>query len=128
MAETGAEKRAKGFTCWQQFVGMLLCQLGQAHSLREICGGLSSCLGKLKNPGIESAPINDHSCNIEGQMADRDIFQDYKAESEDKDICWDKSQCINDTDLDSIDIYTGIEVSDSSKVPLAGHCQISWPC
>jgi hypothetical protein len=35
---------------------MLFCQLGQAHSLREICGGLASCLGKLKHLGIEEAP------------------------------------------------------------------------
>ncbi len=50
------EKGAKGFTCWGQFVAMLFCQLGQAHSLREICGGLASCLGKLKHLGIETAP------------------------------------------------------------------------
>jgi hypothetical protein len=56
VAETGAERRAKGFTCWQQFVGMLFCQLGQAHSLREICGGLASCLGKLRHLGVDSAP------------------------------------------------------------------------
>jgi len=54
--ETGAEKGAKGFTCWQQFVGMLFCQLGQAHSLREICGGLASGLGKLKHLGVTAAP------------------------------------------------------------------------
>ena len=54
--ETRAEKGAKGFTCWGQFVAMLFCQLGQAHSLREICGGLASCLGKLKHLGIETAP------------------------------------------------------------------------
>jgi hypothetical protein len=54
--ETKAEKGAKGFTCWGQFVAMLFCQLGQAHSLREICGGLASCLGKLKHLGIETAP------------------------------------------------------------------------
>jgi hypothetical protein len=54
--ETGSEKGAKGFTCWGQFVAMLFCQLGQARSLREICGGLSSCLGKLKHLGIETAP------------------------------------------------------------------------
>jgi len=35
---------------------MLFCQLGQAHSLREICGGLATCLGKLKHLGIASAP------------------------------------------------------------------------
>jgi hypothetical protein len=54
--ETGAERKAKGFTCWQHFVAMLFCQVGQAHSLREICGGLASCMGKLKHLGIESAP------------------------------------------------------------------------
>ena len=54
--ETRGEKGAKGFTCWGQFVAMLFCQLGQAHSLREICGGLASCLGKLKHLGIEDAP------------------------------------------------------------------------
>ena len=37
---THAERHARGFTCWGQFVAMLLCQLGRAHSLREICGGL----------------------------------------------------------------------------------------
>ena len=34
------EFHARGFTCWQQFVAMLFCQLGRAQSLREICGGL----------------------------------------------------------------------------------------
>ena len=50
--ETKAERRAKGFTCWGQFVSMLFCQLGRAHSLREITGGLRSCEGKLKHLGI----------------------------------------------------------------------------
>jgi len=54
--ETGAERKAKGFRCWEQFVAMLFCQIGQAHSLREICGGLASCLGKLKHLGIERGP------------------------------------------------------------------------
>jgi len=54
--ETKSEKGAKGFTCWGQFVAMLFCQLGQAHSLREICGGLASCLGKLRHLGMEDAP------------------------------------------------------------------------
>jgi len=54
--ETGAERHAKGFTCWDQFVAMVFCQLGQAKSLREICGGLASCLGKLKHLGVQSAP------------------------------------------------------------------------
>ena len=52
---THAERHARGFTCWGQFVAMLFCQLGRAHSLREICGGLRSSEGKLKHLGI-SAP------------------------------------------------------------------------
>ena len=50
--ETKAERHARGFTCWGQFVAMLFCQLGRAHSLREISGGLRSCEGKLKHLGI----------------------------------------------------------------------------
>jgi hypothetical protein len=52
----GAERRAKGFTCWNQLVSMLFCQLARADSLREICGGLSCCLGKLVHLGIGKAP------------------------------------------------------------------------
>ena len=51
-----AERYAKGFTCWEQFVAMLFCQLAQAYSLREICGGLSCCLGKLIHLGVRDAP------------------------------------------------------------------------
>lgn len=54
--DTRSEHAAKGFTCWDQFVAMLFCQLGQAQSLREICGGLATCLGKLKHLGIDDAP------------------------------------------------------------------------
>jgi len=50
--ETHAERHAHGFTCWGQLVAMLFCQLGRAHSLREITGGLRSCEGKLKHLGI----------------------------------------------------------------------------
>ena len=42
-----AERYAKGLSCWQQSVAMLFCQLAQAHSLREICGGLDCYLGRL---------------------------------------------------------------------------------
>jgi hypothetical protein len=51
-----AEKGAKGFSCWLQFVAMLFCHLGHADSLREICNGLSCCAGKLNHLGIEKAP------------------------------------------------------------------------
>jgi hypothetical protein len=52
----GAERGAKGFTCWTQFVAMLFCQLSRTDSLREICNGLSCCLGKLVHLGIDRAP------------------------------------------------------------------------
>lgn len=51
-----AERHARGFTSWGQFVAMLFCQLGRAQSLREICGGLACCEGKLKHLGIPQAP------------------------------------------------------------------------
>jgi hypothetical protein len=51
-----AERGAKGFDCWTQFVSMLFCQLGRAHSLREICGGLASVEGKLRHLGVGNAP------------------------------------------------------------------------
>lgn len=53
---TRAEYRSKGLSSWSQFVGMLFCQLGRAHSLREIEGGLKSCEGKLIHLGI-TAPV-----------------------------------------------------------------------
>jgi Domain of unknown function (DUF4372)/Transposase DDE domain len=51
-----AEKGAKGFTCWMQFVAMMFCHLGHADSLREICNGLSCCIGKLNHLGMDRAP------------------------------------------------------------------------
>ena len=53
VTQTRAERHARGFTCWQQFVAMLFCQLGRAHSLREICGGLASCEQRLGHLGIQ---------------------------------------------------------------------------
>ena len=51
-----AERAAKGFTCWTQFVAMMFCHLAHADSLREICGGLSCCLGKLRHLGVQKSP------------------------------------------------------------------------
>ncbi|VAX33171.1 hypothetical protein MNBD_NITROSPIRAE03-1207 [hydrothermal vent metagenome] len=84
--EAGAEKGAKGFTCWQQFAGMLFCQTGQAHSLREICGGPASCFGKLKHLGINRAPkrstlsyANEHRS---WQLYEKIFYQIFLS------ICW----------------------------------------
>jgi hypothetical protein len=43
-----AEYKSKGFSCWQQFVSMLFCQLGKANSLNEITKGLANCEGILR--------------------------------------------------------------------------------
>jgi hypothetical protein len=51
-----AEYHARGFTSWGQFVAMPFCRLGRAHTLREICGRLASCEGKLKHLGVPDAP------------------------------------------------------------------------
>jgi Transposase DDE domain/Domain of unknown function (DUF4372) len=48
-----AQRHARGVSSWDQFVSMLFCQLGRAHSLREICHGLATCEGKLAHLGIQ---------------------------------------------------------------------------
>ena len=50
------ERGAKGFHCWDQLVSMLFCHLGKAQSLREICDGLASCMGKLNHLGLSAGP------------------------------------------------------------------------
>ena len=73
----GGMRHARGFSCWDQFVAMLFCQLGQAHSLREIREGLQACEGKLVHLGMAQAPshstlayANEHRS---GEI-DQDLF------------------------------------------------------
>ena len=54
--EHSAERNAKGFTCWGQFVAMLFCQVAQMKSLREVCMGLAGCEAPLKHLGISETP------------------------------------------------------------------------
>ena len=56
VAELEAEKGAKGFRCWEQLACMLFCHLASADSLREICGGLASSMGKMVHLGIKRMP------------------------------------------------------------------------
>lgn len=51
-----AERHARGFSSWGQFVAMLFCQLGGAKSLREVVGGLAASEGKLRHLGLPQAP------------------------------------------------------------------------
>ena len=71
----GAEKGAKGFTCWTQFVAMLFCHLGRADSLREICHGLACCVGKLVHIGIGRAPKRS-SLSYANAHRPADLFED----------------------------------------------------
>lgn len=52
------ERHSRGFRCWNQFVAMLFCQLGQAKSLREIEEGLRASEGKLRHLGMSEAPAH----------------------------------------------------------------------
>jgi hypothetical protein len=54
--ECGAERHAKGFSSWDQYVSMLFCQFAQAKSLREISDGLAVTCGKLSHLGLSTAP------------------------------------------------------------------------
>jgi hypothetical protein len=56
VAKHGSERYAKGYNSWDHFTAMLFCQLAQAKSLREICGGLACCIGKLQHLGMKDAP------------------------------------------------------------------------
>lgn len=70
-----AEKAAKGFTCWGQFVAMLFMHLARADSLREICGGLTCCLGKLRHLGIDKAP-NKSTLSYANMHRPAEFFKD----------------------------------------------------
>jgi len=70
-----AERYAKGFSCWDQFVAMLFCQLAQARSLREISGGLASALGKLRHVGVKTAP-NKSTLSYANAHRPWQLFQD----------------------------------------------------
>lgn len=54
--DIGTDRYTKRFTSWDHFVSLLFCQLAQSKSLREICYGLASCLGKLNHLGVGHTP------------------------------------------------------------------------
>jgi hypothetical protein len=70
-----AERYVKAFSSWDQFVAMLFCQFAQAKSLREICGGLSCCLGKLRHLGVKKAP-NKSTLSYANANRPWQMFQD----------------------------------------------------
>jgi len=50
------DKHSKGFSCQEQLVCLLFCQMAQARSLREIENGLKICEGQLFHLGLSKAP------------------------------------------------------------------------
>lgn len=73
--EHGAEKHAKGFTCWTQLVAMLFSQLARAESLREICNGLGCCVGKLVHLGVLRSP-NKSTLSYANEHRPAALFED----------------------------------------------------
>lgn len=73
--KTRVEKHSKGFSSWTQFVSMLFCQIGQAHSLREICNGLATCTGKLNHLGIKKSP-NKSTLAYANEHRSWELFRD----------------------------------------------------
>ncbi len=69
--EHEAEKGAKRFTCRTQFVAMLFRQLAREDSLREICNGLSCCLGKLVHLGVGKPSSSPKPCGRHGMPGHR---------------------------------------------------------
>lgn len=72
--KSGAERGAKGFSSWTQFVSMLFCQIAHADSLREICNGLRCCEGKLKHLGVDRAP-NKSTLSYANEHRSADLFE-----------------------------------------------------
>jgi hypothetical protein len=70
-----SERYAKKFSSWDHFVAMLFCQLAQAKSLREICGGLACCLGKLRHLAMTTAP-NKSTLSYANAHRPWQMFQD----------------------------------------------------
>ncbi len=70
-----AERCSKGFTCWTQLVSMLFCHMAHADSLREICGGLACCLGKLRHLGINKAP-NKSTLSYANQNRPAELYEE----------------------------------------------------
>jgi Domain of unknown function (DUF4372)/Transposase DDE domain len=70
-----AERHAKGFGCWTQFVAMLFCQLAHTDSLREICNGLRCCLGKLVHLGVNRPPLRS-TLSYANQHRPAALFED----------------------------------------------------
>ena len=57
MRQSGAERHGKGFSCWDQSVGMPSCHVAQAASLRGIACGPGTGEARLNPPGLGEPPV-----------------------------------------------------------------------
>jgi len=62
---------------------MLFCQLAQAKSLREICGGIACCMGKMKHLGMKAAP-NKSTLSYANAHRSWELFRDLFYQTLDK--------------------------------------------
>jgi hypothetical protein len=70
-----AAARTKGFSCWDQFVAMMFCQVAQAKSLREIEEGLASCEGRLRHLGLDESPSRS-TLSFANRVRPSQVFED----------------------------------------------------
>jgi len=70
-----AERYSKRFSSWDHFVAMLFCQLAQAKSLREICGGLACTMGKVRHLGMKESP-NKSTLSYANKHRPWEMFRD----------------------------------------------------
>jgi hypothetical protein len=75
VAKHRAERYSERFSSWDHFVAMLFCQLAQAKSLREICGGLACTMGKLRHLGMKEAP-NKSTLSYANKHRPWEMFRD----------------------------------------------------
>jgi hypothetical protein len=52
--DSSLESAAKALSSWSPVLAVIFSQLGRAHTLREISGGLKSCEGELAHLAIEA--------------------------------------------------------------------------
>lgn len=84
VAKHKAERYSKRFSSWDHFVAMLFCQLAQAKSLREICGGLACTMGKLRHLGMKESP-NKSTLSYANKHRPWEMFRDLFYET--VDVC-----------------------------------------
>ena len=72
--ELEADKYSKGYTAWDQLIWMLLCQLGDCHSIRDISNILASLQGNLNHMKL-SRPPSKSTIAYQNSKRNSDVFK-----------------------------------------------------